>query len=77
MTQKIHALLYGFDLPPVGVSVSVYFVGQRLFIDNMPIELHSSQLTVSVGGFDHNELFLIYLLQKMKDFLSFTRGKTL
>lgn len=58
MTQKIHALLYGFDLPPVGVSVSVYFVGQRLFIDNMPIELHSSQLTVSVGGFDHNELFL-------------------
>lgn len=58
MTQKIHALLYGFNLPPVGVKVLVYFVGQRLFIDNMPIELHSSQLTVSVGGFEHNELFL-------------------
>jgi hypothetical protein len=36
----------------------VYFVGQRFFIDNMPIELHSRQLTVSVGGFEHNELFL-------------------
>jgi hypothetical protein len=24
MTQKIHALLYGFDLPPVGVNVGVF-----------------------------------------------------
>lgn len=58
MTLKFNALLYGVDLPPVGVNVAVYFVGERLFIDNMPIALHSSQLTVSVGGFDHNELFL-------------------
>lgn len=58
MTQKINARLYGFNIPPVGITVSAYFLGQRLFIDNMPIELHSSQLTVSVGGFEHDELFL-------------------
>jgi Zn-dependent protease with chaperone function len=58
MPLKFNALLYGVDLPPVGVNVAVYFVAERLFIDNMAIELHSRQLTVSVGGFDHNELFL-------------------
>ena len=58
MPFKFNALLYGVDLPPVGVNVAVYFVAERLCIDNMAIELHSRQLTVSVGGFDHNELFL-------------------
>lgn len=58
MTHKIQAMLYGADLPPVGVRVSVYFIGQRLLVDNMPLEIHSQRLTVSVGGFEHDELFL-------------------
>ena len=56
--QKFHATLYGYHMPAMGTAVSAYFVGQRLFIDNMPIELHSSQLSVSVGGMEHDELFL-------------------
>jgi len=58
VTDKIQAMLYGADLPPVGVRVSVYFVGQRLLVDNMSLEIHSQRLTVSVGGFEHDELFL-------------------
>ncbi|MFO1391759.1 MAG: M48 family metallopeptidase [Agitococcus sp.] len=56
--QKFNATLYGYNMPVMGTVVSAYFVGQRLFIDNMPIELHSSQLSVSVGGIEHDELFL-------------------
>lgn len=56
--QTIRALLYGGDLPPVGIKVFAYFVEHRLVIDNMDINVAVSELIVSVGGFEHDELFL-------------------
>ncbi len=56
--QTIRALLYGGDLPPVGTKVFAYFVEHRLVVDNMDIDVAVSELIVSVGGFEHDELFL-------------------
>lgn len=56
--KTFNAMLYGAELPPVGVSVAAYFVGRRLLINDMTLEADASALVVSVGGFEHNELFL-------------------
>ncbi len=56
--QTIRALLYGGDLPPVGTNVFAYFVEHRLIIDTMNINVAVNDLVVSVGGFEHDELFL-------------------
>ena len=58
MTERIETLIYGAGLPPTGVKVYAYFVGQRLVVDGMPIDIHISQITISVGGFEHDELFV-------------------
>ncbi len=58
MTERIEALVYGVGIPPTGIKVAVYFVGQRLVVDGMPIDIHISQITISVGGFEHDELFV-------------------
>ncbi len=58
MAERIETLIYGTGLPPTGVKVYAYFVGQRLVVDGMPIDIHSSQITISVGGFEHDELFV-------------------
>jgi Zn-dependent protease with chaperone function len=54
----ISALLYGGHSPSVGIKVSAYFVGQRLQIDTMNISVDVADIIVSVGGFEHDELFL-------------------
>jgi hypothetical protein len=56
--KSFNALLYGADLPPVGVAVSAYFAGHRLVINEMTVEADVAGLVVSVGGFEHDELFL-------------------
>ena len=56
--QTIRALLYGDDLPPVGTKVFAYFLENRLIIDTMDISVEVADLVVSVGGFEHDELFL-------------------
>ena len=58
MAERIETLIYGTGLPPTGVKVYAYFVGQRLVVDGMPIDINISQITISVGGFEHDELFV-------------------
>jgi hypothetical protein len=58
MAEGIASLIYGTGLPPTGLSVYIYFVGQRLVVEGMAIELHIQQMTISVGGVEHDELFI-------------------
>ncbi|PTQ90965.1 M48 family metallopeptidase [Agitococcus lubricus] len=58
MPVSFAATLYAPTVPSTGILVNCYFVGQLLKIETMPVEVHCASLVVSVGGFEHNELFL-------------------
>lgn len=59
--QTFKAVLYGPNLPLAGTPVDAYFNGSLLCAAAFHIAVEPSQLTVSIGGFEHNELFLNWL----------------
>lgn len=56
--QTFKAILYGTNLPLVGVEVDAYFYDHHLCIDAKDIHVEVTEIEVSVGGFEHNEFFL-------------------
>ena len=56
--HTIRALLFGDDLPPVGSNVFAYFLDNRLVVETMDMSVDVADLIVSVGGFEHDEMFL-------------------
>ena len=58
---EFNATLYGDKLPVAGEKVAAFFAGDKLVIKRgNPPDLHipTAQITASVGGFEHDELFL-------------------
>lgn len=58
MPVPINGILYGAGLPTGGVPVQARFVGVRLSLEPMVLEVELASVVVSVGGFEHDELFL-------------------
>lgn len=56
--QTFNAILYGVDLPLAGAPVVAYFTGDTLSITDMHININIHDITMSVGGFEHNSFFL-------------------
>lgn len=56
--QTFTAALYGPNLPPAGIVVDAHFKHGLLYAEARNIAVETAKLTASVGGFEHNELFL-------------------
>ena len=58
--QFFKATLYGPELPLIGITVDAGFNGHDLLVNEQHIHVDTDKLTVSVGSFEHNELYLIW-----------------
>ena len=59
--QSFRAILYGADVPLAGVNVEVRFNSGFLTIKNPSISIYADKITMTVGGFEHNEFYLHWL----------------
>lgn len=58
MPTPINGILYGAGLPSGGTHVQARFIGVLLCVEPMTVEVQLTSIVVSVGGFEHDELFL-------------------
>lgn len=56
--KAFNAMLYGAALPAAGVRVDVVLTEHVLQVGQMDLRVETGRLVVSVGGFEHDELFL-------------------